>query len=121
MITLVDASAIVDMAGTYDEFIAKLNAQVVYFNEHNHHHARKDLAAGDHAVIEPIDTQTHTGKPITVIPTVHYREEGNPAVELALGKDFSVTYKNNIKVGMAPKSPYTAKAPTRGRRPLPLI
>jgi hypothetical protein len=32
---------------------------------------------------------------------VHYREEGNPAAELALGKDFSVTYKNNTNVGMA--------------------
>jgi hypothetical protein len=101
MITLVDASAIIDTTGAYDEFIAKLNVQVAYFNEHNHHHARKDLAAGDHTVIEPIDTQAYTGKPITVIPTVHYREEGKPAAELSLGKDFSVTYKNNVNAGMA--------------------
>jgi hypothetical protein len=32
---------------------------------------------------------------------VHYCEEGKPTVKLWLGKDFSVTYKNNVKVGMA--------------------
>ena len=100
MITLINASAILT-PDDYEEFIAKLNVQVDYFNEHNHHHARKDLGAGDHTVIEPIDTQQYTGRPITIIPEVHYREEGKETIRLYLGEDFSVTYKNNVNVGMA--------------------
>ena len=61
----------------------------------------KDLGAGDHTVIEPIDTQKYTERPITLVPEVHYREEGKETVRLYLGTDFSVTYKNNVNVGMA--------------------
>ncbi|MDR0737600.1 MAG: DUF6261 family protein [Prevotellaceae bacterium] len=77
------------------------------FNEMNElrrkyiHHLPKDLGAGDHTVIEPIDTQPYSGRPITVVPKVHYREEGKPTENLSLGKDFSITYKNNTNVGMA--------------------
>ena len=100
MTTLIDASA-VTTPGAYDDFIARLNVQVEYFNEHNHHHARKDLGAGDHTVVEPINTQPYTGKAVTPLPKAHYREEDKPTVELVFAKDFSVTYKNNVKVGMA--------------------
>ncbi|MDR0581871.1 MAG: hypothetical protein LBG31_02790, partial [Prevotellaceae bacterium] len=65
------------------------------------HHLPKDLGAGDHTVIEPIDTQQYTGRPITIVPEVHYREEGKSTARLYLGTDFSVTYKNNVNVGMA--------------------
>jgi hypothetical protein len=102
MISLIDASAILNgSSSVYSEFIAQLNQQVTYFNDHNHHHAKKDLGTGDHCVVEPIETQTYTGKPISVIPKVHYREEGKPTVELIFAKDFNVTYKNNEDVGTA--------------------
>jgi hypothetical protein len=77
------------------------------FNEMNDlrrkyiHHLPKDLSEGDHCVIEPIAVQPYSGKSVTVVPRVHYRDEGKPSVELSLGKDFSVTYKNNTNVGMA--------------------
>jgi hypothetical protein len=64
-------------------------------------HLPKDLAAGDHCVVEPVDTQKYTGKAITPIPKAHYREDGKPTVELVFAKDFSVTYKNNVNVGTA--------------------
>jgi hypothetical protein len=98
--TFVDVSSITT-PGEYDGFIAKLNVQVQYFNEHNHRPARKDLGAGDHTVIEPIETQQYTGRPITIIPEVHFREEGKETKRLYLGEDFSVTYKNNVEVGQA--------------------
>jgi hypothetical protein len=98
--TFVDVSSLTT-PGEYDGFIAKVNVQVDYFNEHNHRPARKDLGAGDHTVIEPIATQQYTERPITIVPEVHYREEGKPTVRLYLGTDFSVTYKNNVNVGMA--------------------
>jgi hypothetical protein len=101
MVTLIDASAIVDTTGAYDDFIAKLNVQVEYFNEHNHHHAHKNLSVGDHCVIEPITTQAFTKKAVTPIPHAYWREDDKPTVELVFAKDFSVTYKNNVKEGMA--------------------
>jgi hypothetical protein len=82
-------------------FIAELNAIITYFNDHTHRHARKDLSEGDHTVVEPVETQPYTGRPITVVPKVYYREDGKQTENLALGKDFSVTYKNNTNVGTA--------------------
>jgi hypothetical protein len=89
-----------------NEFIAEFNTVITYFNEHTHRHARKDLGEGDHTVIEPIETQAYTEHPVTPIPKVHYREDGNVEPQLiasllTLGTDFSVTYKNNTNVGMA--------------------
>jgi hypothetical protein len=102
MTNRIEAFAVVsDNPEAFVDFIGKLNVIVTYFNEHTHHHVRKDLAQGDHTVIEPLDTQKYTGKAITPVPMVHYREEGKPTVELVLGKDFSITYKNNLNVGMA--------------------
>ncbi|MDR0729572.1 MAG: DUF6261 family protein [Prevotellaceae bacterium] len=84
-----------------DDFIAALNADITYFNDHTHRRAKKDISEGDHTVVEPIDTQAYTGRPITVIPKVHYREKDKPTETLSLGSEFSVTYKNNINVGTA--------------------
>jgi hypothetical protein len=81
-------------------FMAKLNVVVDYFNE-RFHPVKKDISVGDHCVVEPIDVQKYTGKAIIPIPKVLYREEGKPTVELVFAKDFSVTYKNNVNVGMA--------------------
>jgi hypothetical protein len=101
MTTLIDATAIVDEDDKeYIDFIEQLNTNIIYFNEHNHHHRRKDISVTDHCVIEPIETQIYTGKPIIVIPIVHYREE-DKTVELVFSVDFTVTYKNNIEVGTA--------------------
>jgi hypothetical protein len=85
----------------FDAFIRQLNEEINYTVEHSGKHARKDLAAGDHTVFVPVDTQTFTGKPINIIPTVYFREEGKPTVELVFTKDFTVSYKNNINVGTA--------------------
>jgi hypothetical protein len=64
-------------------------------------HPVKDLGAGDHCVIEPIDTQKYTEKAVIPIPKAYWREDGKPTVELVFAKDFSVTYKNNVNVGTA--------------------
>jgi hypothetical protein len=102
MIDRIDAAAIIsENPVNFIGFIAELNAIITYFNDHTHRHAKKDLSEGDHTVVEPIETQPYTGRPITVVPKVHYREDGKPTEVLSLGKDFSVTYKNNTNVGMA--------------------
>jgi hypothetical protein len=97
----INAANTMDGGSTYTDFIAQLNAEITYFNEHSHHHARKDIGAGDHCVVETIDTQKYTEKAVTPIPKGYYREEGKPTVELVFAKDFSVTYKNNKEVGTA--------------------
>jgi hypothetical protein len=101
ILTVVKGAAITDAGKGYDGFIAKLNVQVDYFNEHNHRHARKDVGAGDSCVVSPIATQPCTGKAITPIPEVFYREEGKETVELVFTKDFTVAYRNNIDAGTA--------------------
>ncbi|MDR2361866.1 MAG: DUF6261 family protein [Prevotellaceae bacterium] len=87
--------------GAADAFVEKFNQNVTYYNDHAHRPAKKDLGQSDHTVIEPIETQPYSGKPITVVPKAYYREDNSPTVELTLGKDFSVTYKNNVEVGTA--------------------
>jgi hypothetical protein len=48
------------------------------------------------AVTEIIALQTYTGKAITPIPVVSYG-----GTDLEFAKDFSITYKNNVKLGEA--------------------
>jgi hypothetical protein len=98
------ATASAEVVGAFTAFTAfidKLNADIERLNT-EFHRAAKDLGAGDHTVIEPIPTQPYTEQPVTPVPTVYYREdETKPVEKLWLGKDFEVTYKNNVKVGMA--------------------
>ena len=102
MTTIIDASAITNTTGAYDTFIAQLNAQIDYFNEHNHRHARKDIGVGDSCYVEEIASQPYTGKAITPLPKeVYYHEAGKPAVELVFTQDYSLTYKNNVEPGTA--------------------
>jgi hypothetical protein len=117
MVYVIDANAALGADPGFDSVIDKLNPDIDHMNE-QFHRARKDLGAGEHTVVEPIETQTYTEKPITVVPKVYYRDvtpvtatadatagalhAATPKThQLSLGKDFSVTYKNNINVGTA--------------------
>ncbi|MDR2362178.1 MAG: DUF6261 family protein [Prevotellaceae bacterium] len=101
----IDAYNIVN-ADSYNAFIRQMDEYVDYFNEHSSRKIKKDISKSDHTVVEPIPTQTYTGESIIIIPTVYYREEDMPAEKLELGKDFTVSYKNNINIGMAYVSIY---------------
>jgi hypothetical protein len=96
---LLNAGAAMGTAG-FAEVIDRLNPDIEHMNE-QFHRAKKDLSTGDHTVVEPIPTQAYTERPVTVVPNVHYREDGKETVRLTLGKDFDVTYRNNINVGTA--------------------
>jgi hypothetical protein len=97
------ASATIEENTEFIEFINELNANIDYFNEHNHRTRKKNLSVTDHTIVEPIPTQNYmNGKAITPIPIAHYRMGGGvPVVELEFGVDFSLTYRNNKEVGMA--------------------
>jgi hypothetical protein len=98
MTEVINASAVLDTMGIFVEFITQLNEELQYAAEHTPHHARKDI---EHVTVTEIPTQTYTGKPVVYIPQVFFTEEGKPTVELVFAKDFTVTYKNNTKVGTA--------------------
>jgi hypothetical protein len=97
----INAAAELDDTGAYEQFIQEINAEIRYFNEHTHRSPKKDLAEGDATVIEPVDAQQYTGRAITPVPDVIYREQGKEPVMLTFAEDFSLAYKNNIKHGMA--------------------
>jgi 3-methyladenine DNA glycosylase AlkD len=93
MINHINSAATLDTADTYTEFINRLNTQITYFNDHNHHPAPKNIRT---AIVDAIPVQKFTGKAVTPIPTVHLEE-----AELFFAKDFTLTYKNNIQRGVA--------------------
>jgi hypothetical protein len=100
MIALVEADAIARGNVNSSDFILQLNGQIKYFNEHEAHNpTRKEL--DEHVSVAPIETQPYTGKAVNVIPEVHYIEEGKPAKELTFTVDFTLTYRDNVKVGTA--------------------
>jgi hypothetical protein len=106
LLDLFEISVRVNKEETNKEFIAELNAVMeryrdILAQEAGRRHPIKDLGAGDHTVIAPVATQEYTGKPVTPIPEVHYREDNKPPQRLYLGKDFSITYKNNTHAGTA--------------------
>jgi hypothetical protein len=93
IIDRIHSTDILDDAGTCTEFILRLNAQIVYFNDHNHHPAPKNVQKAD---VDPIPPQEYSGKAITPIPAVHLDGQ-----ELVFARDFSLTYKNNVQPGVA--------------------
>jgi hypothetical protein len=101
MTAKINAAAELDETGIYEPFIQKINAEIRYFNEHTHRSSKKDLAESDRTIIESVGNQQYSGKAITPIPVVIYREEGKPDVTLTFAVDFSLSYKNNVNPGMA--------------------
>ncbi|MDR2449537.1 MAG: DUF6261 family protein [Prevotellaceae bacterium] len=106
ILDLLEALVRVNGPDTNRAFITELNVVMgrykdIMAQEAGRRHPVKDLGAGDHTVVEPIPTQPYTEKPVTVVPKVYYREDGKQTVQLSLGDDFSVTYKNNVNVGTA--------------------
>jgi hypothetical protein len=106
ILDLLEALVRVNGPDTNKAFLSELNAVMerykdILAQEAGRRHPRRDLGAGDHCVVEPIEVQPYSGKPVTVVPRVHWRHDGKPSAELSLGKDFSVTYKNNTNAGMA--------------------
>ena len=108
----VNANVAGSTAAPFAAFIDRMNPDIERINA-EFHRAKKDLSQPGCTLIEPLATQQYTGNPVTPLSVVHYtppaddEEEDNdkkknkPTVKLYLGKDYAVTYKNNIDVGMA--------------------
>ncbi|MDR1484949.1 MAG: DUF6261 family protein [Planctomycetaceae bacterium] len=93
MIAHINSAAILDPSGMYVEFINRLNTQITYFNDHNHHPAPISIRTAN---VETIPIQPYTGEAITPIPVVSMGDK-----RLFFAKDFNLTYKDNIQCGVA--------------------
>jgi hypothetical protein len=95
----IDAYTLIDGDQECGKFIAELNTLIKYYTDHEIHHAKKiDIAAAEPA---PIPPQPYTGQPCTPAPEVLLVTKDDGTVKLELGKDYNLTFKNNIEVGNA--------------------
>jgi hypothetical protein len=97
MVTLVDAGAALNVSSAYATFINALNPEIERLNA-EFHPVRHDISACEP---EPIQPQTYTGRPLTPSPKVLYVTQHDGTIQLELGKDYNLTFKNNTNVGNA--------------------
>jgi hypothetical protein len=93
MVNHINSAAVLDQSNIYTEFINRLNTQITYFNDHNHHPAPISIRTAN---VDVIPIQQYTGEAITPIPVVFMGDK-----RLFFAKDFNLTYKNNIQCGVA--------------------
>ncbi|MDR2764400.1 MAG: DUF6261 family protein [Tannerella sp.] len=96
IVTLVNSGAALNLSEDFAALIRALNPEIDYLNG-EFHHAKLNIATAEPA---PIGQQTYTGRPCTPLPEVLYVTSGG-TIRLELGKDFNVTYKNNVNPGNA--------------------
>jgi hypothetical protein len=97
----IEVAVAIDTEHLYDTFIAELNEKIQNENT-QYHHVQIDLSKGSICVITVLGAPfAVTGHPVTPQVQVMLRLEDKPAVELYWGNDYSVTFKNNVKVGLA--------------------
>jgi hypothetical protein len=93
MISCINNDLLVNGDVNCGDLANELNEQIKYFTEHSRRKSKKDINA---AIIQSIPDQKFTGKQIIIFPKVDF--EG---VELVFATDYTVTYKNNTRVGNA--------------------
>jgi hypothetical protein len=96
IVTIVDSGAALNLSPAYGAFIDTLNPEIERLNN-QFHHARHDIAEAQPA---PIPQQQYTGAPVTPTPEILYVTP-NGTVTLELGRDYNITYKDNVNVGNA--------------------
>jgi hypothetical protein len=99
---LVDANALIDSDPGFAALIDSLNPEIERLNK-EFHKARHDIK---NAKLDDIPEQAYTGEPICPMPRVFYTfpktaTKPEKTIALELGRDFDVSYKNNIKAGNA--------------------
>lgn len=96
----INANAITSASTEFALFIDYMNPIITRINA-EFHRVRTQLTLHN-TLVDIVQTQLYTGRAVTPVPNIYFRtDEKTPVIELALGKDFFVTYKNNIEVGQA--------------------
>ncbi|MDR1561477.1 MAG: DUF6261 family protein [Dysgonamonadaceae bacterium] len=96
MVELIDAYGSLNGYDVTGEFVRRLNSEITYFNEHSHR-VKHDIA---HCEPEEIPNQVYSGYPITPTPLVLY-PTNKKTLRLELGKDYNLSFKDNVEVGNA--------------------
>jgi hypothetical protein len=99
MMRIISANALANTAPGFAAFITRLNPVIENMNA-SFRRVRKSLSVGSRTMVKLLEKQRYTGAPVTPLPEVCYLVDGQH-VRLSLGKDFALTYYNNIKPGMA--------------------
>jgi hypothetical protein len=98
IVELIDAGAALNQTSAYATFINDLNPEIERLNE-EFNRVKIDIA---HAEPEPIPPQTYSGRPLTPSTfKVLYVTPHNGTIQLELGKDYNLTFKDNTNVGNA--------------------
>ncbi|MDR1864290.1 MAG: DUF6261 family protein [Bacteroidales bacterium] len=97
MVKLIDAGAALNMSPEFADFINGLNPEIERLNA-EFHRTLYSIAAAEPA---PIPQQSYTGFPITPLPEVFFVTQHDGTVKLELGRDYNLTYRNNVNVGNA--------------------
>jgi predicted transcriptional regulator len=95
--TVINSGAVLNPTVGYTAVVNRLNPQIELLNA-TYHRVRYDIKD---AQPEDIPAQIFTGKPITPLTKVLYVTLHDGTVQLELGKDFNLSYKNNVEVGVA--------------------
>jgi hypothetical protein len=93
---IVNSGVALNISPDFEAFINALNPEIEYLNN-EFRHAKIHIADAQMSAIEHV---IYTGYPCTPVPDVFYIN-GNETVKLALGKDFNISYKNNVNPGNA--------------------
>jgi hypothetical protein len=95
--TKINAGAALNTSTAFETFINHLNPEIDRLNA-EFHRVRRDIADCEPEQIQP---QTYTGRPLTPTPKVLYVTQHDGTIQLELGKDYNLTFKNNTNVGNA--------------------
>jgi len=98
MIVRLNAALVLNSTPELVAFANELNKEIDYANEHGDHRRAKISIAS--VIVKPIEPQKVTGKPIAYMPELYMQIDGGQ-VELFFSTDYTLTYKNNINVGVA--------------------
>jgi hypothetical protein len=106
IIARIESLANINGKDPYLTFAREFNELVEHYNTlvHEHYgriHARTDISGVD---VDPIISQSYTGKPIFVIPIVRLHkivDDKEDIIELVFTQDFTIAFKNNIERGTA--------------------
>ena len=96
IVKIVNSGATLHFSGDFEAFINSLNPEIRRLNN-EYHRVRINIAACEP---EPVPQQPYTGYACTPVPEVFIVTK-NGCVRLELGKDFTVSYKNNVNAGNA--------------------
>ena len=117
MATVINANALAgSSASSFNAVIDRLNPEIDRLNA-EFHRVRRDIA---YAEPSPIPVQAYTGRPVTPLVEVLCATPNGGTAALVLGKDFNMTFRNNVDAGNA-KCTIHGKGAYKGRKNVTFI